>query len=47
MMMCFGGRRRPRDSHLQWGEEDCLISAEVTGVTNTVDAGNESVFKGE
>uniref|UniRef100_A0A8C1HRY9 ArfGAP with GTPase domain, ankyrin repeat and PH domain 3 n=1 Tax=Cyprinus carpio carpio TaxID=630221 RepID=A0A8C1HRY9_CYPCA len=32
--MCFGGRRRPRHHHLQWGKEDCLISAEVTGVTN-------------
>ncbi|XP_009295861.1 arf-GAP with GTPase, ANK repeat and PH domain-containing protein 3 isoform X3 [Danio rerio] len=34
MMMCFGGRRRQR------GEEDCLISVDVTGVTTpyTVDA---------
>ncbi|KAI7792377.1 putative arf-GAP with GTPase [Triplophysa rosa] len=30
MMMCFGGRRRTR----QCAEEDCLISEEVTGLTN-------------
>lgn len=49
MMMCFGGKRRPRDDHLQWDDEGCLISVEVTGVTNpyAVDEGNKYVFKGE
>lgn len=49
IMMCFGGKRRPRQSHVQWGDEDCLISVDVTRVANpnAVDAGNKYLFKGE